>query len=109
VKDKTEEFAFSEEERAWKMSILVHGSCVATKTISLELDAYEKLKMAKRGRESFSAVVRRCSIPDAPMTGKELLEYYHSRTEFFSDEELDSIEAVRRNEPAFVSPWEEES
>ena len=34
-------------------------SCMATKTISLELDAYEKLKRAKRGSESFSEVVRR--------------------------------------------------
>jgi hypothetical protein len=32
---------------------------MAIKTISLELDAYEKLRQAKRGGESFSAVVRR--------------------------------------------------
>lgn len=32
---------------------------MATKTISLELDAYEVLRKAKRGGESFSAVVRR--------------------------------------------------
>lgn len=32
---------------------------MATKTISLELDAYEKLRRAKHGGESFSAVVRR--------------------------------------------------
>jgi hypothetical protein len=35
------------------------NSCMATKTISLELDAYEKLKRAKQGGESFSSVVRR--------------------------------------------------
>jgi predicted CopG family antitoxin len=28
-------------------------SCMATKTISLEVDAYEKLKQAKREGESF--------------------------------------------------------
>jgi predicted CopG family antitoxin len=32
---------------------------MAIKTISLELDVYEKLKRAKRGRESFSAVIQR--------------------------------------------------
>jgi hypothetical protein len=32
---------------------------MATKTISLELDAYEYLQQQKRGGESFSAVVRR--------------------------------------------------
>lgn len=39
---------------------------MATKTISLELDAYEKLRRAKRGGESFSAVVRRARIEDGP-------------------------------------------
>lgn len=38
---------------------------MAIKTISLELDAYESLKRAKRGKESFSAVVRRARF-DAP-------------------------------------------
>ena len=40
---------------------------MATKTISLELDAYEKLRRAKRAGESFSAVVRRARFgpPDA--------------------------------------------
>ena len=38
---------------------------MAIKTISLELDAYERLKRAKRGKESFSAVVRRARF-DAP-------------------------------------------
>ncbi len=38
---------------------------MAIKTISLELDAYERLKRAKRGKESFSSVVRRARF-DAP-------------------------------------------
>lgn len=38
----------------------MHDLCMAIKTISLELDAYEKLRRAKRNpRESFSSVVRR--------------------------------------------------
>ncbi len=50
-------------------------SCMATKTISLELDAYEKLKIAKRSeRESFSEVVRRAVFPAAPHTGASVLE-----------------------------------
>ena len=48
-------------------------TCMATKTISLELDAYERLKRAKRGKESFSAVVRRARFPDEAHTGASIL------------------------------------
>ena len=37
---------------------------MAITTISLELDAYEKLRRAKRGGESFSAVVRRARFDE---------------------------------------------
>jgi hypothetical protein len=48
---------------------------MATKTISLEIDAYEKLRRAKRsGRESFSSVVRRARWDDPPATAGEVLE-----------------------------------
>ena len=48
---------------------------MATKTISLEIDAYEKLRRAKRSdRESFSSVVRRARWEDAPPTGADVLE-----------------------------------
>ena len=46
---------------------------MATKTISLEVDAYEKLKRAKRGRESFSAVVRRARFDSVENTGDYIL------------------------------------
>jgi hypothetical protein len=46
---------------------------MAVKTISLELDAYERLRRAKRSeRESFSAVVRRARWDDAA-TGPQVL------------------------------------
>jgi len=46
---------------------------MAIKTISLELDAYEKLKRAKRGTESFSAVVRRARFDATDNTGESIL------------------------------------
>jgi hypothetical protein len=46
---------------------------MAIKTISLELDAYEKLKRAKRGRESFSAVIRRATFDEEESTGNSIL------------------------------------
>jgi predicted CopG family antitoxin len=47
---------------------------MAIKTISLELDAYEKLKRAKRGRESFSAVIRRARFEEEESTGNSILK-----------------------------------
>ncbi len=47
---------------------------MATKTITLELDAYEKLRSAKKApSESFSSVVRRAVFPKEAMTGRELV------------------------------------
>jgi hypothetical protein len=47
---------------------------MAVKTISLELDAYERLRKAKRSeRESFSAVVRRARWDDDAATGPQIL------------------------------------
>lgn len=46
---------------------------MAIKTISLELDAYERLKNAKRGKESFSSVVRRARFDAPKSTGAAIL------------------------------------
>lgn len=47
---------------------------MAIKTISLEIDAYEKLRRAKRApRESFSSVVRRARWDDLPASAGEVL------------------------------------
>ena len=51
---------------------------MATKTISLELDAYEKRRSAKKGGESFSDIVRRATISDSPVTGAILRAYYRA-------------------------------
>jgi hypothetical protein len=79
---------------------------MATKTISLELDAYEKLKRAKRsGSESFSAVVRRARWDDAPSTGPQVLAHLRellgtSPASFLPDETLDRIEKRALSRPA---------
>lgn len=57
---------------------------MATKTISLAEDAYERLKAKKRAGESFSDVVRRLT------TDVELDEFFGA----LSDETADEVEAV---------------
>jgi len=47
---------------------------MATKTISLEIDAYDKLKAAKRSeKDSFSSVVRRAVFPARDHTASAIL------------------------------------
>jgi len=72
---------------------------VATKTISLEIEAYEKLRRAKRfPRESFSEVVLRATIPDGGVSGRELLAGFENGDSVFSDAELDVIDAINAND-----------
>lgn len=84
----------------------MHGACMATKTISLELDAYERLKNAKlHEKESFSMVVRRAVWPDTPMTGREILRFLRSRTSHLSDDDLAGIEAADQADLLPEDPW----
>lgn len=81
---------------------------MATKTITLELDAYEKLRAAKRSdKESFSMVVRRAIWPDAPMDGAAILSYLQNRPFHISEEDLDQIEAANRADKVPGNPWGE--
>jgi len=60
--------------------------CMATKTISLELDAYERLRRAKREGESFSGVVRRARFGPADASGSSILAAFGEMVVSNSDE-----------------------
>lgn len=80
----------------------MHDLCMAIKTISLELDAYEKLRQARREpRESFSSVVRRARWEDAPLTAGALLERMRNLVAMhpevlLSSDELDAMDKRKR-------------
>ena len=78
---------------------------MATKTISLELDAYEKLRSSKRPGESFSAVVRRATFLDEPLTGAKLLKYLRAGGSGVSLEYFDSVEEAIKYDPPPSDPW----
>lgn len=84
---------------------------MATKTITLELDAYDKLKSAKKtARESFSSVVRRAVFPDTPVTAGELVATLRKRMAGgvlpLSEETLDSLDEYQDEPRTSESAWD---
>lgn len=58
----------------------MHDMCMATKTISIELDVYDKLKSAKQHpSESFSQVLRRARWGESVLSGELLLNIIEER------------------------------
>ena len=90
--------------RLTQLCMAVYIQDMPTKTISLEIDAYERLKNAKRApRESFSEVVRRAIFPEESIRGAELLA--RERGRFLSEESLAAIEEVDRSDGPPDDPW----
>lgn len=78
---------------------------MATKTITLEMDAYEKLQTAKKAGESFSEVVRRAEFANAPATGASLLAYYRDGGSGVSELYLATAEEAAKHDPIPDNPW----
>ena len=79
---------------------------MGTKTISLKMEAYEKLRAARRyPTESFSEVVLRATWPEATVTARELLALYRVRPATFSLEELDRVSALNRTDTPPEDKW----
>jgi predicted CopG family antitoxin len=69
---------------------------MATKRISLELEAFNKLAAARRyPGESFSEVVLRAIWPEETVTAGELLEICRKRGPLFDSETLERVERLK--------------
>ncbi len=79
---------------------------MSVKTISLKIEAYERLRAARRySTESFSEVVLRATWPEDTITGRQLLDLRRSPTCCFTDEELDRIDALKRRDTPPEDKW----
>lgn len=84
----------------------MHNAHVSTKTISLKLEAYERLKGAKAyPDESFSEVVMRAFWPETTVTAEELVKLCRERGPTFSLEELDRIDDLKQRDEPPEDKW----
>ena len=84
----------------------MHTTCMSTKTISLRLEAYERLRRARRyPEESFSEVILRAVRPGQTLTGAELLDLIGKRGSSFSELGLSKIEASKRGDRPPEDKW----
>lgn len=86
----------------------MHDRCsMATKTISLKMDAYEKLKRARKSPdESFSEVVLRATWPEETISGSALLDKYRKGGPWLSDAELSRIEQIKVADAVPEDKWD---
>lgn len=79
---------------------------MSTKTISVKLDAYERLKRAKRDpSESFSDVIMRARWDSEPVTGASYLRLIRERGPLYGADELAGVEDVKGEDRPPEDSW----
>lgn len=83
----------------------MHGKCMAVKTITIDIEAYERLSRLKKKGQSFSQVIKE-HFPPPGSTAADLLKALD--TTEVSDETLEAVDEVvraRRDSPVRVPRW----
>lgn len=87
----------------------MHGACMATKTISLKIEAWERLRRARQAPdESFSDVVMRAQWPEVGATASELLSVYSATGPHFSLEALDRVRDADSDDEPPEGVWDQD-
>lgn len=77
-----------------------------SKTISLRVEAYEKLRRARlHPTESFSDVVMRARWDEQTISGGELLARVRERGALYGTEELDDLAEMKAEDPPAADKW----
>lgn len=85
---------------------IMHVVCMASKTISLSIEAYERLRRARRRpNESFSSVVMRARWSDEPVLAGQYLRMVRERGPSYSPGELDKVEEARSTDLPPDDKW----
>ncbi len=84
----------------------MHDMCMATKTISLRLEAYERLRRARRhATESFSDVVMRAHWSDEPTTAGKYLAHVRERGPLYDVTGVEAIEELSVTDRPAEDKW----
>ncbi len=78
---------------------------MATKTISIDLEAYERLRRARRARgESFSTVIKRAVWPAPPRSAGALLAALEN-VQTMDEDTLELLERAQASDLPPEDPW----
>jgi hypothetical protein len=80
---------------------------MATKTISIDIEAYERLRRARLDRsESFSMVIKRAVWPTPPHTAGALLKAFEGAP-LVDEEVLQSLDDAQAADRPPEDPWQD--